>query len=228
MRTSIAGFECIVENEGQSNCVVLFHGFGADFSDLASLADFLDPEGEFTWIFPNGPQTVDIGAHMTGRAWFHVSMAELEQALMTGIPRDYSSVSDRPPTDVMGGLEVFIEDLKKEYDGLVLGGFSQGGMVASHLLHHAGDQLLGAMFLSTVLLNRAQLEKNLTGLAPKKFFQSHGGRDPVLHLQFGQSLYKMMKEKGWKGTWIDFAGGHEIPMAVLQKGREFLSSLVKN
>ncbi len=228
MRTSIAGFECIVENEGQSNCVVLFHGFGADYSDLVPLADFLDPEGEWTWIFPNGPQVVDIGGHMTGRAWFPISQADLEASMMTGVPRDYAPITNKPPADVLRDLEQFVDELKQNYAGIVLGGFSQGGMITSHLLSAAGDSLQGAILLSTVLLNEKALLPTLEGLKPKPFFQSHGSRDPVLHIKFGQALYSQLKSKGWKGTWIDFPGGHEIPMNVLMKAKEFLTALHKN
>jgi phospholipase/carboxylesterase len=225
MRTNIAGFECIVENAGQSNCVVLFHGFGADFSDLVSLADLLDPDGAWTWIFPNGPSTVDIGAHMTGRAWFPISIADLEASMTSGAAKDYAPIQVKPPVELLNELKVFIEDLKKEYEGIVLGGFSQGGMMATHLFGEAGDSLRGALLLSTVLLNQALLEKSLTDVKPKPFFQSHGSRDVVLHIKFAQSLYQFLKQKGWKGTWVDFAGGHEIPMAVLIKAREFLKAL---
>ena len=205
---------------------MLFHGLGADFTDLAPLADFLDPDGEWTWIFPNGPIAVDIGGHMNGRAWFPIAIAELEQAMMTGVPRDYSTNEEKPPTDLMNDLKMFIDEVAEQYEGVVLGGFSQGGMIASHLLHAADDKLLGGLFLSTVLLNQALFEKSIADVKPKRFFQSHGGRDPVLHLKFGQSLYQLLKQKGWKGTWVDFPGGHEIPMPVLLKGRDFLKSLL--
>lgn len=225
MRTDIAGFECIVENPGQSNCVVLFHGFGADFSDLAPLADFLDPDGEFTWIFPNGPQVVDIGYAMTGRAWFPISMAELEKSMATGVPRDYAPIGDRPDAALLGDLREFVKDLTQQYDGLILGGFSQGGMIASHLLGAAGSSLKGAFLMSTVLLNQKLLEESLSGVAPVPYFQSHGSQDGILHVKYGQSLYQFLKQKGFKGQWIEFAGGHEIPVNVLAKGQTFLKSL---
>jgi len=225
MRTTIGPFDCIVENPGQTNCVVLFHGFGADFSDLVPLADLMDRDGDWTWIFPNGPKTVDLGFHMTGRAWFPISMAELEQSIATGVPRDYAPITERPPQDLLNDLTAFVEELAREYDGVVLGGFSQGAMIATHILPAAGEKLLGALLLSTVLLNEAQLEKSLAQVSPKPFFQSHGAQDQVLHMKFGQKLYQFLKQKGWKGTWIDFAGGHEIPMPVIMKVQEFLKKL---
>ncbi len=226
MRKQIGGFECIVENPGSSNAVVLFHGYGADYSDLAPLADMMDPEGEWTWIFPNGPQTVDIGYAMTGRAWFPISVEDLQKAMMTGQAKDYSAAQPQGLDTILASLEVMIDDLKKEHSGLVLGGFSQGGMVASHLLPKAGEQLKGALLLSTVLLNQTQLQNSLEGVTGKPFLQSHGSQDPVLSVAQGMALYQFLKKKGWQGRWAEFAGGHEIPPMVLNKSREFLKSLI--
>lgn len=227
MRKQIGDFECIVENPGPSNAVVLFHGYGADFSDLAPLADMMDPQGEWTWIFPNGPETVDIGYHMTGRAWFPISVADLQQAMMTGKGKDYSSSKPAGFDTILPQLESMLEDLKKEYTGLVLGGFSQGGMVASHLLSKAGDHLRGALLLSTVLLNDEKLTKSLEGVTPVAFLQSHGSQDVVLPVAQGMSLFQKLKKLGWSGRWVEFSGGHEIPPVVISKSREFLSGLLK-
>lgn len=228
MRASLGGLDCVVENSGQSRCVVLFHGFGADFTDLVPLADFIDPEGEWTWIFPNGPSEVDLGGHMTGRAWFPISMAELEQSLATGVPRDYGSVEERPPAQLLKDLKMFVDEIATTYDEVVLGGFSQGGMIASHMAAVAGPKLKGLMLLSTVLLNQKALETSLEGVPPRPFFQSHGSRDPLLHIKFGQNLYQFLKKRGWQGSWSEFVGGHEIPIPVLLKARDFLHKLVSN
>lgn len=227
MRKQISGLECIVENPGQSNAVVLFHGFGADFSDLAPLADIIDPEGQWTWIFPNGPQTVDIGYHMTGRAWFPIPVADLQAAMMTGKAKDYGAVTPPELDKILPQLEDFVGELQKEFLGIVLGGFSQGGMVASHLLSSCGENLKGALLLSTVLLNQAKLQKSLEGIPGRPFLQTHGSQDPVLPVAQGMALYQFLKKQGWQGRWQEFSGGHEIPAAALNKAREFLQSLSK-
>jgi phospholipase/carboxylesterase len=230
MRKQIGGIECIVENPGtstsQSNVVILFHGYGADFSDLAPLADMIDPEGEWTWIFPNGPDVVDIGYHMTGRAWFPISVEELQQAMLTGKPRDYAGSEPKDLDAILVQLEEMLKEIKGEYKHIVLGGFSQGGMVASHLLKSAGDQLKGALLLSTVLLNSKKLLASLEGVSPKAFVQSHGSQDPVLHIKQGMDLFQLLKKNGWQGRWVEFSGGHEIPPVVLQKSKELLKSLL--
>lgn len=225
MRTQIANLDCIVENEGSSNAVILFHGFGADFSDLVPLAEYMDPEGDWTWIFPNGVQRVEIGGGMTGRAWFPIPMAELEEAMRTGRPKDYSFSEPPQLASVLGEARMLVDDVKKDYDKIVIGGFSQGAMMAAHLLGDVGDKLAGAILLSTALLHKKGLEESLARAKPVPFLQSHGSADQMLHISQGQGLYKLLKEKGWKGSWAEFGGGHEIPMDVLRKGQAFLKSL---
>lgn len=228
MRRQICGFECIVENPGQSNAVVLFHGYGADFTDLAPLADMMDPDGEWTWIFPNGPVSVDIGYAMTGRAWFPISVEDLQKALMGGKAKDYAAAQPRELEDLRPQLVMFLEELQKEYKGFVLGGFSQGGMVASHLLGSCGSALKGALLLSTVLLNDEKLTASLAGVSPRPFLQSHGSQDLVLPVAQGMLLFQKLKKLGWTGKWCEFAGGHEIPPMVLNRSREFLKGLLQN
>lgn len=225
----MSGIECIVENPGQSNAVVLFHGYGADFSDLAPLADMMDPQGQWTWIFPNGPQIVDIGYAMTGRAWFPISVEDLQKAMMTGQAKDYSASQPPGLEQIQTQLVDMLAEIKKDHPwGLVLGGFSQGGMIASHLLSACGEDLLGAMLLSTVLLNDTKLISSLAGVSPKPFVQSHGSKDLVLPVSQGMLLFQKLKKLGWTGRWVEFSGGHEIPPVVIQKCGEFLSQLKKS
>ncbi len=226
MRKQITGVECIVENPGQSNVVILFHGYGADYTDLAPLADIMDPSGEWTWVFPNGPETVDIGYHVTGRAWFPISVEDLQKAMLTGTFRDYAGSAPEGLDSILPQLEDLVEELKKSHTHIVIGGFSQGGMMASHLLAAAGEHLKGALLLSTVLLNFERLRTSLKDIPPKAFLQSHGSKDSVLPLKQGMDLFQFLKKSGWEGRWAEFSGEHEIPPMVLQKSREFLKSLL--
>jgi phospholipase/carboxylesterase len=226
MRKQIGGIECIVENPGQSNVVVLLHGYGADFTDLAPLSDMMDPAGEWTWVFPNGPETVDIGYHMTGRAWFPISVEDLQKAMLTGQFKDYAGSTPQGLEQILPQLEDLVVELKKDHKNIVLGGFSQGGMMASHLLKSAGEHLKGALLLSTVLLNSEKLRASLEGLPAKAFLQSHGSKDTVLPVKQGMDLFQFLKKAGWEGRWVEFSGGHEIPPVVLQKSQEFLKRLL--
>lgn len=225
MRQVLSGYECIVANPGSSKAAVIFHGYGADFSDLAPLAEVIDPAGAWTWIFPNGPLKVDIGAHMMGRAWWPIDMAEYQLAMMTGKPRDLTQWASKEFVQCRNGLSFFMEDIAKEYDQVVIGGFSQGGMAASHILPSAGDKLAGLLLLSTVAVDVESLRQQLEAVPPVPFLQSHGQMDPILNMGQGKILFDLLQDQGFTGQWCEFRGGHEIPMPVLSQAQKFMKSL---
>lgn len=225
MRQILSGYECIVVHPGSSKAVVVMHGYGADYTDLSSLAEVMDPQEQWTWIFPNGPLKVDLGGHMTGRAWWPIDMAEYQKAMLSGVPRDLTQWSSPEFVSCMGGLSFFMEDLAAQYDGIVVGGFSQGGMAASHLMPATGDKLLGLLLLSTVAVDVKTLQQHLESVAPVPFVQSHGQLDPVLNINQARVLYDLLSKNGFQGRWSEFRGGHEIPMSVIEQCRQFLHKL---
>lgn len=227
MKKTINKIDCIVENPGNERVVVLIHGFGADYRDLAPLHEYLDPDGQFTWVFPNGPVSVPLGMAMEGRAWFEIPMEELQREIASGIPRDYSNLSPKGFSQALSQMHGLIFELLQDHKEIVIGGFSQGGMMASHLLGACGVSLKGAILYSTVLLDTARLEKSISGMESAPFLQSHGRQDPVLAMSNGKKLFDVLEKNKFKGEWLEFNGGHEIPMQVLQKSAQFLKNLSK-
>src|SRR5690606_1756979 len=111
------------EGENARQLVVLLHGFGADASDLAPLADLLDPDQRWSFYFPEAPLEVPIGPMWTGRGWFPISLRELE----TGV--DFTKI--RPPGLDLSRKLVSEMIFHLNPEKLVIGGFSQGAMVAT-------------------------------------------------------------------------------------------------
>lgn len=219
MYKTINKLDCYVVNPGASKAVVLLHGFGADRMDLAPLAQLMDPDSQWTWIFPDAPKSLSFG----GRAWFHIDMEELQRAMMTGQLRDYSQSSfEEQEPELLQMMQQFRDTVCDEYDTCVFGGFSQGGMVCSHLLVEKPKNLVGALLMSTALLDKKRLSKGLEQSESFQILQSHGIQDPVLHLKQGEQLRDVLKKEAWTVDWTSFTGQHEIPMDVLQKATAFL------
>lgn len=195
--------------------VVFFHGFGADMADLAPLAAAVQAPKGTNWVFPNGHLSVPLGGHYEGRAWFPISVAELERSMATGQSIDWSTIV---PPGLKRARELAFELLEKlavPTSRLVLGGFSQGGMLATDLTLHMSERPAGLAILSGTLINSeewARLAKQHAGFS---FFQSHGARDPVLNFQMAERLEKLLLEAGWQGKLQRFDGAHEIPPEVL-------------
>jgi phospholipase/carboxylesterase len=214
----IGQLHCIKrEGEDPSKVVVMLHGFGADAGDLAPLSDVLDPAGEWTFCFPNAPVEVPIGPMMTGRGWFPISLRELEAGI------DFTKI--RPP-----GLDLsrkLVAELIFELNPrkLVVGGFSQGAMVATDFAMHDPGDVAGMLLYSGVLLDQDNWTKRSAGLKGKKFIQSHGERDQVIPINGARKLFDILKAGGVDGSFISFPGAHEIPLNVLQKSALFLKEI---
>ena len=71
---------------------------------------------------------------MEGRAWFNIDMAELEQAMRTGSHRAFEDKNPEEFQKALPLVKTFINNLSKDYDEVIIGGFSQGAMISSHLL----------------------------------------------------------------------------------------------
>jgi phospholipase/carboxylesterase len=219
MRQKIGRLDCLKrKGENERDVIVLLHGFGADAGDLFPLGDMLDPDGQCTFICPQAPHEVAIGPGMTGRGWFPISVRDLEQGV------DFSQV--RPP-----GLDSSAEMVSElifelNPERLVLGGFSQGAMVATDVTLASPNDVAGLAIWSGTMLDEAGWTKKAKDMAGHHFIQSHGGGDAVLPYQLAERLYQLLKSNGAEGQLIGFGGGHEIPMNVLRGTAEFVKRIL--
>lgn len=225
-RTTIDGLDVITVTRPQTaRTVVMLHGFGANYDDLAPLAPYLDPKGEWNWIFPNGIQTVEIGPHMTGRAWFPIRMAEIEAAAMRGETVDFADTLPDGMAEAQRRLVSLIELLRLDSRQLVLGGFSQGAMMAVDVAAHLPAPIAGLVIFSGTLINRKAWAEALLSKAAVPYFQSHGRNDPILAYAHAERLHQSLGAAGLKGEFAGFQGGHEIPLPVIQRAAAFLQKL---
>lgn len=218
-RKKIGHLECIeVLGEASGPTIIFFHGYGADMMDLASLSQAVQAPKSSNWYFPNGHLAVPIGPHHEGRAWFPISLSELERGgnidLSTVVPPGLKRAREN-------ALE-FIQKLGVAPEKLVLGGFSQGAMLATELMLHMEKPPAALALLSTTLVNAESWSTLAKKHAGFRFFQSHGARDQVLSFALAQRMEGVLKEAGWQGQLQRFEGGHEIPFEVLSQLGAFL------
>ena len=218
---NIAGIEALcIENQDPETAVVFLHGYGANMQDLFPLWEMWD-NGKFNWYFPNGILPLPMG-YYEGRAWFSIDMEALDRAIRTGEFRDMAN-SVPPELDLtLKQQEHFLTELSKKHKKIIVGGFSQGAMCASHLALNPNLKLDGLVLLSGNLLAEEKFPKAAKGIP---FYQSHGTRDPILPLKGAQLLENKMKGLNFQGSLHVFEGGHEIPMKVINEVKSFLHSL---
>lgn len=205
--------------------VVLFHGYGADAADLAPLALEI-PAGKkpLRWVFPDAPGLLeDLG--MPGRAWFPVDMERLQRSQMTGQPWDHSKSRPDGLDETKASALDFLAALGAPWDRLVLGGFSQGAMLATELALSGPAAPRGLMILSGTLIDEPRWAKLAPARKGLPFFQSHGSADPILGYPAALKLEALLRGAGLKGSLLRFEGGHGIPPEVLDGMGAFLRGL---
>ena len=207
-----------VYNSPDGKWVILFHGFGADAADLASLAEAVPLKKPVNWLFPNGPLSVPIGPGWTGQAWWAIKMSELDGDWTDRQPDGLSKAVDK--------IFKMFSSMKFEWKDVILGGFSQGAMLATEVFLKAPETPLGLICLSGTLLNKtewAQLAKARKG---STVLMSHGESDQVLPHKGSVLLQKFFEENGIKTQFVSFRGAHEIPMQVIEKMKSYISERI--
>ncbi len=200
--------------------VVLLHGYGAPGDDLVALAEALPFEKGTRYVFPEAP--IDLGG---GRAWWMIDWAERAQFERSG---DWRGYTERVPPDLataenaVNALLDIIND-KWKVEDVVLGGFSQGAMLAVDVAARRKRKPHALVCMSGAPVATPRWAAQAASLKGLAVFQSHGTADQTLPFVTGEALRDILKVAGANVEWHAFAGGHGIPHEVLLALRDFLS-----
>lgn len=210
-RTEIAGLTTrIVEPANATLTCVLMHGFGAPGDDLVSLAEaFTDLPVRF--VFPAAPLELG-GLYGDARAWWMLDLAAIEADQRRGIPRDRRNEIPNGLVEARTQMLALLDTLTGP---LVIGGFSQGAMMALDLALHRATPPAGLALMSGTLLAESIWQPRMPSLAGVPIMISHGQHDGLLPFAMAELLRDKLAEAGAKVSWQPFAGGHEIPMKVV-------------
>ncbi len=210
-----------VAGDPKRETILLLHGFGADASDLAPISSLFR---EANWIFPQGPLSIPFSAHYTGRAWFPVNIPLLTQVVRE---QRFDEVAQAFPSHLDEArklIDTLIIDLNIPRSQLVIGGFSQGAILAVETALKGSDRMAGLLIFSGTLVNAPNWKKMAPHHARTPFFQSHGSHDQLLPLKKAEELAHLLKEGGLIGELHTFSGGHDIPHSIITKLISFLHS----
>ena len=183
--------------------VILLHGFGAGMGDLAGLCPSIDPEG-YVYICPNAPIPFQIGPGMVGYGWTP--------------PRESATPEDaRRAEDMLAALfDEVMEVYQVEPGRVVLGGFSQGGMMTFRCGLPDPETFRGLVVLSS----RVQYAEELSGRLPlgrsQPIFIAHGTADPLISLEDARESRNFLESHGYKPDYREYSMAHEINQDVLR------------
>lgn len=92
-------------------------------------------------------------------------------------------------------------------DKIVIGGFSQGGVIALTAVLRSQIKLAGCLALSTYLPLRSQYPAKFGPFAKQiKFMQAHGTRDMVLNYEYGLKSNEFLKSQGINADFKTYNG----------------------
>lgn len=206
--------------------VICLHGYGANMGDLAPLAVEFDLKARLRWIFPDAPLAMNAGGPIPGRAWYQIPQERLLNMEMGKEPEDLSKERPEGLEQAVEAIEGGIKSLKLPWNRIIIGGFSQGAMLAVELALRAPQNPLGLFILSGNLVDSENVAKRAPARSGLAFFQSHGRQDPILGYAGAVNLEKVLTQAGLTGSLLTFSGGHELPREVMDGFSSYLGSLL--
>lgn len=214
-----------IPGDPEAATIVLLHGFGANNEDLLALSNAYTGEKKPTWIFPNGPNKISIGLFDTGRIWFDIDIPLLQKAFHE---KNFAAIEEAFPEKIQSireKLDQFLIELKIPQNQLIIGGFSQGAVLALELALYAREVFRGLVIFSGTLIHRkiwAEQAMHKIGLT---YLQTHGTEDSLLPIDLARELHQLLQTSGLHGKFHVFDGGHEIDHSSLSHFKKFLMQL---
>jgi phospholipase/carboxylesterase len=176
--------------------LALLHGRGADEDDLFPLLDALDPERRLVGATPRGPLSLPPG----GAHWYALG----------GIGTPEPSTFHASFGALAEWLNGFLEEHGLGYERLVLGGFSQGGVMSYALGLGKGRPRPAALCVfSSFIPTVGGFELDLSPPLPPVAI-GHGTLDNVIGVEWGRRARALLEEAGAEVLYRETPMFHQI------------------
>ena len=176
--------------------LVLFHGRGADEHDLFSLLDALDPERRLVAATPRGPLALPPG----GAHWYALG----------GIGTPEASTFLSSFAAAAEWLDGFLASTRLGHERLVVGGFSQGGVMAYSLALGRGRPRPAAIVAFSSFIPLVEgFELDLSPPLPPVAI-GHGTLDNVIGVEWGRRARALLEEAGADVLYRETPMFHQI------------------
>ena len=240
LRTSLerlGDLNCRVACGGDASpdrALILCHGFGAPGTDLVPLAEAIcsmEPAlvENTLFVFPEAPLQPPEFEPFGGRAWWPLDMVRMQAAIQRGEFRDLRQDQPERLPAARAELTSVLDQVQHGHqlalDRIVVGGFSQGSMLATDVVLRLPESPAALVVYSGTLLS----EPEWTRLAPKRsgltVLQSHGSEDPILPFEAAEWLRDLFTSSGLEVEFQTFRGGHTITAPAVQSTAALLKKL---
>lgn len=194
--------------------LVLMHGVGSNEKDLFTLADQIPPQ--FCVLSLRAPYRMGPGAF----AWFDFSIEP-------GGGRSINEAQEAASRALVARvLALACEQTGIAPERVVVGGFSQGGIMALSLLLTAPQLLRGAMVWHSRLLPQVlPFSAPAEALHGRQVWLSHGTHDNVIPLASAHAIRHHLQALPVTLVYEEFPGAHELRPAELARSMAWLQAL---
>lgn len=215
--------------------VVFCHGFGASGTDLVGLGEVLQSALPPTrWVFPAALLEPVEMSDWGGRAWWPLRLAEMMER-MSGQASDRELALRQLTLEKPDGIEAArdalasaIQEARNDFESIpfVLGGFSQGAMLAADVAVRQLAQPDALTLFSGCPIDSSDWASMEDIALPAVI--THGRFDEVLPFRCGEMLEeKLAQQQGCEVTFVPFNGGHQIPQDALAAAAQLIASTDK-
>ena len=197
------------------SAVIFLHGYGANGADLLGLADMLAEHMPDTlFLAPDAPEVTSMSA--TGLQWFPIPWID-------GSSEEDALIGLRSATQ---DLDSYLDGVMIDYDLLpeqvLVFGFSQGTMMALHVVPRREDPIAGVVAFSGRLLEPEALVEDATAFFP--ILLVHGDEDDVVPVESLPMAVEGLQAAGFKDVYAHImkGGAHGIAPDGLQVALAFM------
>ena len=192
-----------------SGTLVMLHGMTGTTEKMQPLAERLAPEG-WAVVCPQ----VEI-KHPTrgGFAWWL-------RAEDPNLP-----LSEESQSEVDDSMRRVIDEIP---DGpIIIGGFSQGGAIASALLEsELQERILGLVLIGTKSVRPESLTSALPFLKPREVVWMHGRHDHLVSLEAANEHAEIFEWARWPVTRLEHEKGHMMNMNQIDELKQAIQRMV--
>lgn len=190
--------------------LILMHGYGSNERDLESLSNQLPDK--YRIYFLRAP--IDMGHDQF--VWYPVDFG-------SGKPHYDSVAAEKSRLLLIQFIEALKSKPTNKKSSIILGGFSQGGILSFSVGLTRPDLVKGILVMSGRILDeiknhRAPKEK----LKHLKIFMSHGSKDDVLNVSYAREAFLYLSQLKIMPVYREFRGGHSINHQMLQEISKWL------
>jgi phospholipase/carboxylesterase len=227
-RERFGGLDCVIVDDlpaGHSprTLAVLCHGYGATGTDLVPIGgEILRSIPELAervrFVFPAAPLSLSAAGY-GGRAWWHLDIEERLRTIESGqerlLCREHPPGLDEAAEKLTAAVREAADMAGVPLEQCVLGGFSQGAMVATHVALALPERIAALAIFSGTLLCEDHWTDRLSRRGPLRVLMSHGRQDPILPFRGAEWLRDAFEKAGLPVEFIPFNGPHTIPMPAV-------------